>query len=308
MRLPVTDTEIGMNSELKRLIAKSQGDGFTGWYSPAQVQKLLQQTGVSMRQLMLELVRYACEYAYVPISDFTVGAVSLGDSGALYFGCNLEFAGAALSFCTHAEQSAITHAKFHGETGVSALAISAAPCGFCRQFLYELRVGKDLAVFLQDQQTTLGSLLPDPFGPGELGNKCRLLDRQDHRLSLTKPTSDTVILSALDAANTCYAPYTQGYAGVALVDSSGRVFNGGCKENVAYNPSLSPMEAALVPYTFAGSSMSHLARAVLVECIPSKCSQVSASRAVLASISPEVELEVYQANSAETPDCLETNE
>ena len=38
----------------------------------------------------------------------------------------------------HAEQCLIANALLHGETGIQKLAISAAPCGHCRQFYSEL--------------------------------------------------------------------------------------------------------------------------------------------------------------------------
>ncbi len=50
----------------------------------------------------------------------------------------MEFASQALSFTINAEQSAANNAWLHGEEGVQIVAVSAAPCGNCRQFLKEL--------------------------------------------------------------------------------------------------------------------------------------------------------------------------
>ncbi len=280
-------------------ILEALGARSDGRLEPELVQRVLRDGRSTMPELMLWLTRVASLYAYAPISGFMVGAVSLGDSGALYWGCNLEFPGEALSLCTHAEQSAIVNAKHHGETGVRGLAMSAAPCGHCRQFLYELRAGPALHISLATGPTTLGALLPEAFGPGELGNASRLLDGQDHRLSLDQPSEDPVVAAALAAANACYAPYTRGYAGVAVVGASGRTYAGGTAESVAYNPTVSPMEAALVPCNFAGERLADLTRAVLVESRPSGSSQLSATSAVLASLAPGVALEVHPATSAE---------
>ena len=52
----------------------------------------------------------------------------------------------ALSLCVHGEQSAINHALIQGETGLQSLAINAAPCGYCRQFLYEITTAKTLNI------------------------------------------------------------------------------------------------------------------------------------------------------------------
>jgi cytidine deaminase len=76
--------------------------------------------------------------AHAPHTNFFVGTVALGSSGSIYFGANYEFPGQALSFTVHGEQAATAHAISCGESGMQMLAVSAAPCGYCRQFLYEL--------------------------------------------------------------------------------------------------------------------------------------------------------------------------
>lgn len=38
----------------------------------------------------------------------------------------------------HAEQSLLANAAWHGESALERLAVSAAPCGHCRQFYSEL--------------------------------------------------------------------------------------------------------------------------------------------------------------------------
>lgn len=41
-------------------------------------------------------------------------------------------------FTVHAEQSSIADAWMNGEEGIDLIAVTAAPCGYCRQFLNEL--------------------------------------------------------------------------------------------------------------------------------------------------------------------------
>ncbi len=65
-------------------------------------------------------------------------AVGIGLSGAVYLGVNLEFANVPLSNSVHAEQFLLVNALHHGEAGIRMLAVSAAPCGHCRQFYSEL--------------------------------------------------------------------------------------------------------------------------------------------------------------------------
>ena len=65
-------------------------------------------------------------------------AVGLGASGCLYVGVNLEFARLPLYNSVHAEQFLLINALHHGEREIRRLAVSAAPCGHCRQFYSEL--------------------------------------------------------------------------------------------------------------------------------------------------------------------------
>jgi len=69
---------------------------------------------------------------------FGCRAAGIGGSGTLYVGCNLEFANLPLYNSVHAEQFFLVNALHNGETSIEKLAISAAPCGHCRQFFSEL--------------------------------------------------------------------------------------------------------------------------------------------------------------------------
>ena len=264
---------------------------------------------IEVGRLMMMLLPVAASFARVPISGYHVGAVALGmPPGSLYLGSNMEFTGQALSFCVHGEQSATNNAWLHGEAGLQALAVNAAPCGHCRQFLYELVTAtKGFNILLgaegaNDHSYTAHPLtyyLPDAFGPQNLDNPSApsssrmesvggLMEVEDHGLTLTSPAP--LVAEALAAANASYSPYTSDYSGVAVETSRGAVYAGRYAENVAYNPSMSPLESALafmsmnevaqVPYDIAA--------AVLVEAAGSKASQLSATQAVLSSVAPGV--------------------
>jgi len=233
---------------------------------------------------MLDRIAEAKTFAIPPISNFYVGAVARGLSGRLYLGANFEFPGQALSFCVHAEQAAVVQAMAGGETGLEMIAVSAAPCGYCRQFLQELTSASTLQIAIPNRPPTLlSSLLPEAFGPSDLGVTAALMSPQAHGLALDAP--DALAAAALAAANASYAPYSQSYAGVALRTTDGAIFSGAVAENAAYNPSMSPMEAAIVNLAIGGrKSYADIAEAVLVEVKDAKASQADASRAVLASI------------------------
>ncbi|HSY52365.1 MAG TPA: cytidine deaminase [Thermoanaerobaculia bacterium] len=267
----------------------------SGGYLPAAVVSQIVASGVPLEQLMIDLIPLAKTFAIPTISNFFVGAIAHGLSGNLYFGANYEFPGQALSFTVHAEQAATAHAISFGETGIDMLAVSAAPCGYCRQFLYELTTAPTLQIILPDASTRLlTSLLPDAFGPPDLGVTAALMSPQAHGMTLASPTDD-VTKAALQAANTSYAPYSHSYAGVALKTSDGSIYTGSVAENAAFNPGMSPLEAAVVTLVINGrKKFSDITDAVLVEATASQASQIGATRDVLGAIT-RVPLRVYQA-------------
>lgn len=271
---------------------------FTGVFSREQAHDLSALMGSNAGETALALISLARVYAMPPISNFHVGAVAVGLSGAMYFGCNMEFPGQALSFSVHAEQAATMNAWMHGETGLKAIAITAPPCGYCRQFLNELSTADDLEILLRDgPPTPLRKLLPEPFGPADLDMELRLMDEAVQPLRPATPTADKVVLAALAAASASYAPYSGNYAGVAVESANGVVASGRYAENAAYNPSMSPLPAALVLYNFANQDLRRIKRAVLVQTNPDTANQKDAAKAVLSVLAGSPELEVYSAES-----------
>ncbi len=130
---------------------------------------------MKMEQL-LEESKIAREKAYVPYSQFKVGAALLGENGTVYHGCNIENAGYSMTNC--AERTAFFKAVSEGVKEFKALAIVAdtegpcSPCGACRQVMAEF-CSQDMPVYLTNlkgdvQQTTVGELLPGAFAPGDL--------------------------------------------------------------------------------------------------------------------------------------------
>jgi cytidine deaminase len=232
---------------------------------------------------MRTLLPEAAKLAKPPISNFYVGAVVRGTTtGTLYFGANLEFAGEALSFTVHAEQSAITNAWLSGEHGIDLLAVTAPPCGYCRQFLNEVATADTLAISINDEALhPLADFLPRSFGPGDLGITERLMLPADHRLSVSG--SDELTEAALGAANLSYAPYSRVYAGVALRTKDGAITIGAYAENAAFNPSMSPLQVALSALNLKGGSFEAIEDAVLVEAEPGL--HESATRTVLGAVS-----------------------
>ena len=224
-----------------------------------------------------DLLPQAAAFARPPVSNFHVGAIARGVSGKLYYGANLEFAGEALSFTVHAEQSAVVNAWMSGETAIDVVATSAAPCGYCRQFLNELAT--ELTVVMPGESRPLRELLPSSFGPRDLGVEGGLLHPRDHQLAID--ADDDLAQAALAAARMSYAPYSKSYAGVALRTQNGQIVTGAYAENAAFNPSLSPLQAALSQLNLGGGAWSDIAEVTLVS---ADAMHDNATRIVLAAI------------------------
>ena len=135
---------------------------------------------MSAHDELIAAARAAAESAYAPYSKFRVGAALRFADGAIVTGTNVENASYGLSLC--AETVAVAKALGDGRRGgLVEVAVAASgegvvtPCGRCRQVLHELADlgGTDPAIFCcgpdEVRKTRLSELLPDAFGPGDLG-------------------------------------------------------------------------------------------------------------------------------------------
>ena len=117
--------------------------------------------------------------AHVPYSRFPVGAAVRTASGRVFAGCNVENASYPEGIC--AEAGAIAAMVAAGEREiVEVLTVADADggdlvtcCGGCRQKLREF-AASDVPVHAADPRGvratfTVGSLLPQSFGPSQLG-------------------------------------------------------------------------------------------------------------------------------------------
>ncbi len=266
--------------------------------SASRAREIADGLDISIYQLMSELIPVARIHAVASISNYRVGVVGRGTSGDLYLGFNVEFPDVPLTATVHAEQAVVVNAMAHREKGLEAIASSFAPSGHSRQFLYELPDGGDLKVLVAGRSMRLRNLLPSNFGPKDLGIEGTLMSSSQHSLAPVKPTSDSLVLKALEAANRSYAPYTHCPSGIAL-QVGDAVITGSYCENAAFNPSLSPLQAALVNLTARGKQYGQISRAVLVErqrpASGGQVMQSGATRLLLEAVAPEVKLEVCYA-------------
>lgn len=115
--------------------------------------------------------------AYAPYSNHPVGALIVSESGTRYVGANVEVAHYK-GIC--AEASAIATMASAGERELREVYVIGpgehlcTPCGDCRQRIREFATPETLIRVVDAQGTllrryTMDQLLPDSFGPENLG-------------------------------------------------------------------------------------------------------------------------------------------
>jgi len=119
---------------------------------------------------LVRLARGARRRAHAPYSGYRVGAALRTRRGEIVTGCNVENASYGLTLC--AERVAVFKAVSEGLRRFDAVAVVvdskhlAAPCGPCRQILWEFC--GDIWVHMENlggrsRTVRLGELLPMPF-------------------------------------------------------------------------------------------------------------------------------------------------
>lgn len=126
------------------------------------------------KQSLIDLANEARRRAYVPYSNYPVGAALRTKSGRLYTGVNVENAAYPQTMC--AERVAIFKAVSDGEREFEVIAVvtnnGGSPCGGCRQVMAEF--GLDTIVLFADgkgnltKEITVHELLPEAFTPKHL--------------------------------------------------------------------------------------------------------------------------------------------
>lgn len=130
-----------------------------------------------MKDELLKRAFAAMENAYVPYSNYHVGACLLTDDGSYFIGANVENASFGATNC--GERSAVFAAYSNGYRrenikGIAIVtdgALLAGPCGICRQVLSEL-LEESAPIYLsngtENMTTTIKELLPMMFGKKDL--------------------------------------------------------------------------------------------------------------------------------------------
>lgn len=295
--------------------------------SADEAESMAKSSGLSIPQLLPTLVKSAQKLARPPTSNYHVAAVGLSSDGRIFIGVNLEFPGVPLHHSVHAEQFLVTNHAFHNSPRLlyiavssAPCAVSSAPCGHCRQFLQELRGAGDIQILITSEMTQVAqedviykpllSLLPNPFGPCDLLDQETPLILENHKNGLclvenkclengVAQDCEKLKSLALEAANASHAPYSGCPSGVALMDVNGKFFKGCYMESAAYNPSLGPVQAALVAFVASGGGgYGEIVAAVVVEKEEAVVRQEDTARLLLKMVSPNCDLRVFHCCSS----------
>ena len=135
-----------------------------------------------IKEKMFKKALKAQENAYVPYSEFPLGASVLTEDGSIYTGVNIENASFSLTNC--AERSAIFTAVSQGKRKIEALLIVSStenpvtPCGACRQVIQEFADGEIEIIMMTEEGNELTmtntELLPGAFTDSQMGKNDEL--------------------------------------------------------------------------------------------------------------------------------------
>jgi cytidine deaminase len=124
----------------------------------------------------IKATKEAMSKAYVPYSNYPVGALIVTNNGNTYSGCNVENASYPLGNC--AEASAIASMILGGEKKIKTIYImtkndeGGIPCGGCRQRIREFSDENTQIMMCSpdgvQNRINLSELLPNSFGPEHL--------------------------------------------------------------------------------------------------------------------------------------------
>ena len=124
---------------------------------------------------LVDLAFTMLDRAYVPYSNFPVGAALETADGSVFTGCNVENAAYGSAIC--AERCALLKAVSEGHRDPARIVVAGMgedycwPCGSCRQMLYEFNPDMEVLCANRDLEfvkVSLRELMPHGFGPASL--------------------------------------------------------------------------------------------------------------------------------------------
>ena len=117
------------------------------------------------------VAKHIMTMAYAPYSKFPVGVAAFVDDGRIVKGCNVENASYGMTLCAEcglvSELMATGGGKLMAVLCVDGAGDFLAPCGRCRQLLFE-HGGPNCLLMTPRGALPLSEILPWAFGPDQL--------------------------------------------------------------------------------------------------------------------------------------------
>ena len=259
-------------------------------------------------ELALLALPVARTFASPPISGYRVAAVGIeAGTGDLVLGGNLEFSGTELWTTIHAEGFVSLRARSRGHL-LATLAIGEAhPCAHCRQTLSESAAADGLDIVdLLGHRLRLDDLYPWPFRPAALGmpgdDPSRTtpaglaIEADDGSLPPIE-----VGAALIQAGGRAHAPYSGAPSAVAVRLRDGRISAASCVESVAFNPSISALQAVLVDLAAARIDPASIEEAWLVRTRGGSVDPRVGFVSLLGNVAPDVRMHALRWAAGEGP-------
>lgn len=265
----------------------------------------------------LELGRLLCfafslERTVSPISSFAAGAISIGVSGNMYVGFNIEYLRTPLGETIHAEQCSIANAICNGESYVTHIITAPTPCGHCRQFIRECKNAEQIVVHSCSKEkgeflfhTPLLELLPYSFGPLDLGCERGIFDSNDKVFNISKlqisESDNDVKELGMEIIKRSHSPHTKSWCSVVIVweQQGNRKLSGGVYlENAAYNPSLGALQCAFVSLLTSGGQFEDIKSVFVFEDETALVRHLDKTQLVLRQTAPNVQVTLQPISSS----------
>lgn len=173
--------------------------------------ELQAKVGMNEDQTLLALAGAVSGYSHPVLSEHPVGAAGILADERVVLGVNFELQAMPMNATIHGEQFVVVRAFALGQPLIK-IAMSAEPCGHCRQ-----------------------------VPPGDFGHyRTAVLPEE------VSPKLSPAALLAVTLASKSYGPYSGKAAGLLIETADGEIFGGSHMDNVALNLSVDPFNAALV--------------------------------------------------------------
>ena len=300
----------GVVADVEHFVAAARDDPLAGSTIGADVAlELVARHGLSSTtELALLALPVAGAMARPPISGYRVAAVGVEAGGDLVLGANLEFPGADLGATIHAEGFVALRARRRGRRLATLAVREAHPCAHCRQTLAEAADADTLAIVdLLGNVLVLEDLYPWSFRPAALehdGDTPGATPWPALAFATTggpqvATVPDDVAAELLAAGSRAHAPYSGAPSAVVLRLGDGRLLSAGCVESVAFNPSVTAMQAALVEVAAARTDADEITDAWLGRTAGGSVDPEAGFRALLRAVAPDAKASVVNWRTAD---------